>query len=559
MPARPHLLGRAARFFCTTVHPTALPRRRARTPLSALAPKTTFASHGLHPSITSALSSANIHTPTSIQLLSLPPLLSRKHVLLAAETGAGKTLAYLAPLLSHLKRAEQAPQTTAGSIQVAPPCMRPTVLVLVPTRELAVQVLRVAKTLAHVAKFRARAAMGGSQRVALKRALREAPVDVLVGTPGAVNNLIDQKLIYLSKVQAVVVDEADALLAEKGGFADQTLPIVDSLGKKEDVQFVYAGATVPGSVREEIEKRHDGLEVVKGKRFHKALGPADLKTTFIRVDGGEEAKLAKAVEIAGRVLRQKGGADRLLVFCDERERRERLVDLLREHVGENVVHLCGRNDYQDRERDWDSFLGTKTNGEQTRVAVCAKSFGRGLDHHGIGTVLLVDVPWTGSEYLHRVGRIRGSGKAFVLVGNREQAVAEALFLGHVKGESLDSIQPRSAWKGYTTAGKDRITTEPMVNFARRKGQARWVDERPHAIGSARDAESGPNFRRNNGNEAAHSARRGFLRRDRRVNGATSSETWSRQEPAKSRVRGGHKRGGRFEAEKRRRVIIADNW
>lgn len=420
------------------------------------------------------------------------------------------------------------------------------------------QVLRVVKALSHVAKFRARAAMGGPNRAALRRTLKDSPVDLLVGTPGAVGKLLDNKLIYLSRVKAVVVDEADALLSEKGGFADQTLPIVDALGRREGVQFVYAGATIPARVQADIKGKHDKLAVVRGEQLHKATSAANLKTTFIRVAGGEDAKFAKAIEIAEKALLQKGGADRLLIFCDERERREKLVDLLREYTGANIVHLCGRNDYQERQRDWESFLGNTVDGEQARIAVCAKSFGRGVDHHGIGTVLLVDVPWTGAEYLHRVGRIRGSGKVFVLVGNREEAVAEALFLGHVKGERLVSIQPRSAWKGYTNAGKDRITSEPAVNYAKRKSQAKWIDERPRAVGTARSGVGNAVLQRPNEDERAHWARHAFARRDQRVRMAPSSASGRWHKSSKKRMgrEQKHERGGRMG---KFRTTIASNW
>lgn len=477
------------------------------TPLSKLVARDDFASLKMHPSVVSALEAASIIKPTVIQRLAAGPLLARRHTLVAAETGAGKTFAYLAPLLSHLKHSEKSSTSASSSdsMHVLQPTMRPFVLILVPTRELAAQVLRVAKALSHVVKFRARATMGGPSRSALRRSLMQSPVDVLVGTPGAIASLRAEQLLFLSRVSAIVVDEADVLLATEGGFSEQVQPLISSLARLENrvkggVQFVYAAATVPKPLQMALQARHDRpgepkLAIVRGDRLHKATPAADLKTTFIRVDGGEESKFAKAIEITRTALSRKGGADRILIFCSDRLRRESLCDLLREQTQQIVVHLCGANDREDRQRDWESFLSDSSgNEERTRIAVCAKSFGRGIDHQGIGTVLLVDVPWTGAEYLHRIGRVRGSGKAFVLVGNREQAVAEALFLGHVNGENLASIQPRSAWKGYTTAGKDRIATEGAVKRARRESQARWVDERPHAAGTFRGVGGGGSLR-----------------------------------------------------------------
>lgn len=498
------LRGHTVRGFSSAVSSSSPSRRTitpsilSRRPLSENVKRDDFASLKMHQAIVSALESVSIIKPTAIQRASSAPLLARRHTLIAAETGAGKTLAYLAPLLSHLKHLEKAQTANSGetSDSFHQPVNRPSILILVPTRELATQVLRVAKALSHVAKFRARAAIGGPDRSALRRSLKQSPVDILVGTPGAIAALRSEQLIFLSQISSVVIDEADILLATEGGFSGQVQPLISSLARQEArekgrIQFVYSAATLPRQLHAALEARHDRpgqprLVVARGDRLHKATPATELKTTFFRVAGGEEAKFAKAIEITKTILSQKGSADRLLIFCNERERRERLTDILRDQTGERIVHLCGANDRRERQTDWESFQSNSdSDDDRARVAVCSKSFGRGIDHLGIGTVLLIDVPWTGAEYLHRVGRVRGSGKAFVLVGNREQAVAEALFLGHVKGENLAAIQPKSAWKGYTTAGKDRIASETSVKLARRSKRAQWIDERPHAIGTVR--------------------------------------------------------------------------
>lgn len=526
----------AATATAAPARATAPPPPSSPVPLSKLVKRDDFTSLKIHPSVVSALEAASVSKPTFIQRLAAGPLLARRHTLVAAETGAGKTFAYLAPLLSHLKHSEKSSQSSSpsDSMHVLQPTMRPFVLILVPTRELAAQVFRVTKTLSHVAKFRARAAMGGPSRSALRRSLKQSPVDVLVGTPGAIASLRAEQLLFLSRVSAVVIDEADVLLATEGGFSEQVQPLISSLVRQENrvkggVQFVYAAATVPKPLQIALQARHDRpggpkLAIARGDRLHKATPAAYLSTTFIRVAGGEESKFAKAVELTRNALSRKGGADRILIFCNDRLRRDSLCDLLREQTQQKVVHLCGANDREDRHRDWENFLSESSdNEERTRVAVCAKSFGRGIDHQGIGTVLLVDVPWTGAEYLHRVGRVRGSGKAFVLVGKREQAVAEALFLGHVNGENLAAIQPSSAWKGYTTAGRDRIATERAVKLARRVSQARWEDERPHAIGTFRGVGGRGSFRTGlEYDRGSPQGRRRFSRPDRSDKGGTLS-------------------------------------
>lgn len=171
---------------------------------------------------------------------------------------------------------------------------------------------------------------------------------------------------------------------------------------------------------------------------------------------------------------------KVLIFCDNFKRRETIVQELRSK-GTDVVHLSGEGwDRDERNTDWGAFSSG-----QVWVAVCSKSFGRGIDDHKIDTVILFDVPMTGGEYLHRIGRIRGTGRAYVLVGQREQAIAEELFLCHVKGRPIAGVSLQKAWMEYMHAGRDRIATDGVLRTARSKSQARWVDERLRADGTFR--------------------------------------------------------------------------
>lgn len=431
-----------------------------------------FDSLHIHPIIRDALASNNIMEPTEIQRLATPTLLSRKNVVLAAETGAGKTLAYLAPLMSLLKQSEQ------QSTQTCLP-MRPSILVLVPTRELLAQVLSVSKSLAHVAKIRVRAAVGGPQKPRNRKLLRESPVDLLVGTPGSVANMREQQLLFISRISTIVLDEADELVSPVTGFGDQLAGLMSTLRERK-AHFVYAAATVPTEMEMGLRRWHnDNIEVIRSNKLHRATPSSRVKTTFIRVDGAEDAKLRKLVDILS-VATSRANSGKVLIFCDSVQRRQSIMQTLRAR-GTDAVHLSGEGrDRDDRYTDWNTFVDG-----QVSVAVCSKSFGRGIDDHQIQTVIMFDVPMTGGEYLHRIGRIRGSGRAYVLVNNREQPIAEDLFLAHVKGLPIAGVSPQKAWKGYTQAGRDRIATDKVVKIARSKKYARWVDERASADGTFR--------------------------------------------------------------------------
>lgn len=341
--------------------------------------------------------------------------------------------------------------------------------------------------------------MGGMSRGEKKRAREGGVVDVLVTTPGSVGKLRDEGLLFLSRVDAVVLDEADVMMAERTGFMEQVAPVLKTLREGKDRQFVYVAATVSGELRQRLNGIH-GRELmeVRGDRLHKVSMVDRVKTTFVRVRGGEDAKFDKVEEVVEEEA-AKGGMGTVLVFCDRQERREKLAERLRQAVGVEVGVLGGGG--EGRIGDWERFR----EGE-LKIGVCAASYGRGIDHGGISMVILVDVPMTGEEYLHRVGRVRGKGSAVVLVGERERAIAEAFFLAHVGEEKLVGVNAKKAWKGYVEAGRDRIATRSDVRAARRRGWARWIDERLSRLEAAR-GEYGGNWSGRGGKRRVLGARR----------------------------------------------------
>lgn len=470
----------------------------------------------LHPMVTAALEQTGKEIPTYIQRQSVPAILSKppRHVLIASETGSGKTLAYLIPLLSRLKSLENASnrehsQSVMNDLLIGPRLMAPLILILQPTRELVDQALTVAKELSHFAKFRVRGVCGGIDRSLMEARLQNNPVDVLVATPGAVNRMMNMNKLSLSGVQHIVFDEADELLEVhprtmttmngKNKFADQQLrfsdqlePILKSLSNRRSVQHVYVAATVPNDMQQWLYERYnlvDGqeLQMVRGQRLHSAtsissLETGQIKTAFIRVDTSEveseDAKNYKLIEILTMALKRHD-VGKVLIFCDHQQRRQALVEKLSHCLSSehSAVHLGGND---DRQSAWNSFR----NGD-VKIAVCARSFARGIDDHDIRTVIMMDVPLTGSEYVHRVGRIRKGGRVYVLVSNNETPRAEALFLAHVKGKRIAGINPSSAWKDRLKAGTDRIRNERAVKKARELELARWVDERASKVGTFR--------------------------------------------------------------------------
>lgn len=434
-------------------------------------PTTAWTRLGVSAEIGTNLVHAGLHTPTEIQKLGARALLPGDSALLGAETGAGKTLAYLTPLLTLVRAAE-----ADGVPRLA---RRPRMLVLAPTRELVEQTRR-ASVLAARGLATVRSFTGGPHRKVQQKALGAAPADILVATPAALGKLRRDRAVFLSNVRHVVFDEADVLLRRGGGFCEQIDALLVSLRATADrteskVQFAFAAASVPRSLRERLAAWPDGaVPAAETGGLHRAPG-ARLRAEFVRVGGGERAKFARCAKIIAAELKENGAA-RVMVFCDGHARREALSELLRRELDEPVAHASGGNerDMDSRAAAWNAFRGD--DGE-ARVAVCAQSYGRGIDHRGVRAVVLVDVPMTGSEYMHRVGRVRGEGRVFVLVSRRERPVAAALFLATVRGEPVAGV----------TAQRARIELpgglpEPLgdkdrhaVRAARRTKSALWTE------------------------------------------------------------------------------------
>ena len=178
----------------------------------------------LRPELLQALSSYDINTPTEIQRLAINGILGGKSVQLAAQTGNGKTLAFVLPIIHRLREEED------QGLIVRP--SRPRALILAPSRELAQQIHSVIKSLCHYAKIRSMLVISGHGRKKQKQALTK-PIDVVVATPGRLQELINSQEIFLSEVRYTVLDEADTLCDPKAGFVELIEDITTPIRKRE--------------------------------------------------------------------------------------------------------------------------------------------------------------------------------------------------------------------------------------------------------------------------------------------------------------------------------------
>lgn len=512
-----HLVRQRHRCFSSSwaleLEPKPASRKVTPSDVELTVPTRPWTNLGIHQRVAHSLVCAGFKTPTNIQKIAARSILSSSNskkgsdaTLIAAETGAGKTFAYIVPLLSQLHARESNVNTSSssadnGNTEMKRLLRRPRVIILTPTRELVAQVrtaaIEITKGIASIRTF-----TGGHLRKIQQKHLGTSPLDILVVTPQSLDKLRRDRSIFLSHVQFVVLDEADVLLKPSGGFDESINSLLKSLGnisyrRTEEgtnnndnnnvVQHIYVAASVPLSLRSRLAEGRGELVVAKTDYLHHGPNPEKVRCEFRRVNGTEDDKFKAAVEIV-REHMKRDTHGRIMIFCDGHVRREKLTDAIREHLAVPVVHISGGKqvEMEARSHAWNAFRDVRNReknqeevDDQTRVAVCAQSYGRGIDHTGVTSVIMIDVPMTGTEYMHRAGRIRGSGSVVTLVSRRERSMATALFIASAKKSRLAGLTAQEARNLYPKGMPKPLLGEDAkaVALAKKKGHVAWIEPR----------------------------------------------------------------------------------
>ncbi len=328
----------------------------------------TFADGAVSARLLAALTRQNITAPNRVQSESIPALLDGRDVVMQSPTGSGKTLAYLIPLLEHIKPGNPGPRA----------------LIVAPTRELAIQVDAVFKSLD--SQLRAALLYGGvgyhTQTTALKRG-----ADVVIGTPGRILDMVERRLVSLSRVEYLVLDEADEML--DAGFAHDVERII---GLTYSTQTVLASATIPDWVKTMIAKHLNDPVTIRLV----AEGPSLLEHGLVRTDSGLKLRLLSDI------LRQHRGT---IVFGRTKHGVKKLNrDLQR--LGHRSVELQGNMAQNAREIVMQTFRS-----ERADVLVATNVAARGLDISHVGLIVNYDLPDSAEAMTHRIGRTARNGSA----------------------------------------------------------------------------------------------------------------------------------------------------
>ena len=315
--------------------------------------------------------------PTPVQAQAIPAVLAGRDVMAAAQTGTGKTVAFLLPALGRLDRAGRGEG--------------PHMLVVTPTRELAQQITDVASVVCAHTHQRAVSVVGGvsyePQREALKRGC-----DLLVATPGRLLDLIGSGDCDLGGVGVLVLDEADRMLDM--GFLPDMRRIVAAC--PSDRQTLLFSATLSDAVLDKV-----GMLVTNPVRVEVApKGTAAQTVTQYVLGVSAEAKKRTLVE----VLRREG-AERVIVFCRGKHRADHLCRILRKK-GFSAAPIHGNRTQNQRARALAQFSAGEVG-----VLVATDVLARGIDVADVAYVINVDVPHESENYIHRIGRTGRAGES----------------------------------------------------------------------------------------------------------------------------------------------------
>lgn len=355
-----------------------------------------FSQLGLAPAQVRACESLGYNEPTPIQQQAIPVVLSGKDMIGCAETGTGKTAAFLLPIIQKISESSR-------------PGIR--VLVLAPTRELALQIQKNYVELNPAKTNRSLAAIGGANIRTQTSALRHG-VSVLIATPGRLLDLIERGVVTLSTVEVLVLDEADRMLDM--GFLPAIRRVLSMLPVKR--QTLFFSATMSPSIEQLAKSTTHQPKLIE-------VSPRGRAATMVDQVAYQVAQESKTALLLDLLERQQEPFERVLVFTRTRRGAERLS-----HVLKARDHSVNRIHADRTQPQREAALRAFSDG-RARVLVATDIAARGLDVNAVSHVINYDVPAAPEDYVHRVGRTGragNQGKAITIVSPVDESSMSAI-------------------------------------------------------------------------------------------------------------------------------------
>ena len=386
----------------------------------------TFAELGLNEQILAGVATLGFNAPTPVQAAAIPAVLAGKDVVASAQTGTGKTAAFMLPTLQRIavekpggtekpdatERNAVSGRDAAAGRDAKRNAKRgsakrgayPRALIITPTRELAAQIDAVAKSVCASTGQQAVIVTGGARYKHQITALQKG-CDVLVATPGRLIDLLDKKHTCLENIQVLVLDEADRMLDM--GFWPSVRRIMEQLPKAH--QTLLFSATLPASITSTIDALLKDPERIEIARTGQTA--ATIEQHLCSVTQGQKPQLLKAL-----IDSFDPAPERVLVFCRTKSRVDSIYKNLKA-AGLKVDVMHADRPQKARARAFERFRSGAI-----QVLVATDVMSRGIDIQGIDAVINFDVPLDPEDYVHRIGRTGragAAGQAYTFMGPDE--------------------------------------------------------------------------------------------------------------------------------------------
>lgn len=342
-----------------------------------------FDEFGLHDKILDAISYMGYEKASEVQELTIPPILNGEDILACAQTGTGKTAAFMLPILDHLSEEENHDLST---------------LIIVPTRELAIQINQQIQGFSYFLNINSVTVYGGRESAdwdAECKALTKG-TNIIVATPGKLISHLNLGYVKFDKIKHVVLDEADRMLDI--GFYDDIMRILSYV--PENRQTLMFSATMPPKIRElasKILKNPVEITTVVSK-------PAEgvLQAAYVVYE-------TQKIPVINSLITDKPDLDSILIFSSTKRKVNDIVKNLRK-AGNTVEGIS--SDLEQKERE-DVLMRFRS--RRTRVLVATDVLSRGIDIKDINLIINYDVPSSAEDYVHRVGRTARADKTGIAI------------------------------------------------------------------------------------------------------------------------------------------------
>ncbi|WPU66686.1 DEAD/DEAH box helicase [Peredibacter starrii] len=401
-----------------------------------------FKNLGLSNELAQNLAELKYVSPTPIQSEAIPLILKGHDLLGIAQTGTGKSAAFLLPIIQ---------QTNNCEVRKA----EPLVLILAPTRELCIQIDESIQAYAKNLSLKSCAIFGGVEQEGQVKRLQEG-VQIVVATPGRLLDLVEQKLLRLAKVESFVLDEADRMLDM--GFIDDINFILEKLTERK--QTMLFSATMPAEIQKLASTILRDPKTVEVTPVSSVAKNIEQKVIF--------CKKTEKFQLLKKILKEEE-IELVLVFA----KTKNIVDNIVEYLAQNrraarAIH--GDKTQEERER---AILHFKE--KVVKILVATDIASRGIDIDGVSHVINFDIPIDPESYVHRIGRTARAGKAGIAIS----------FCDEEEKPSLEKIQKLSAIKfktekfhggggeGYKVKAVAKKTTAPTPGKSQEKNA--WLD------------------------------------------------------------------------------------